>query len=57
VRTQERLLERVLAVLPVADHVAAEREQRGVMAVVQDLERGNVTAPHERREALIVEAL
>ncbi len=27
------------------------------MAVVKDLERGNVTAPHERREALVVEAL
>ena len=39
VRAHEGLLERVLAVLAVADHVAAEGEQRRVVAVVERLER------------------
>jgi hypothetical protein len=56
VRAQERLLERVLAVLAVADHVPAEREQRRVMAVVERLERGLVTRADERGETLVVEA-
>ena len=54
VRAQERLLQRLLAVLAVAEHVAAEREQRGVVAVVEGFERGRVAAPHEGREARIV---
>ena len=55
VRAQERLLERVLAVLAVADHVPAEREQRRVVAVVERLEGGDVAARHERGEALVGE--
>ena len=50
-RAQERLLERVLTVLAVADHVAAEREQRGVMAVVERLERALVAVARARRGA------
>ena len=53
-RAQERLLQRLLAVLAVAEHVAAEREQRGVVAVVEGLEGGSVAAPHEGREARVV---
>ena len=55
VGAQEGLLERVLAVLAVADHVAAEREQRRVVAVVERLEGALVAASHERRQTLVVE--
>ena len=55
-RAQEGLLERVLAVLAVADHVAAEREQRRVVAVVEHLEGARVAARHQRRQALVVKS-
>ena len=55
IRAQERLLQRVLAVLAVAEHVPAERQQRGVMAIVEDLERTLVARAHQRRQALVVE--
>ena len=53
VRAHERLLQRVLAVLAVAQHVAAEREQRRVMAVVDRLEGGRVALGDQRGEALV----
>ena len=55
-RAQERLLQRVLAVLAVAGQMAAEREQRRVMTVVQRLERSGVAAADERGKTLIVQA-
>ena len=54
-RAQERLLQRVLAVLAAAEHVATEREQRRAMAGVEDLERGGVAATGEGRELHVVE--
>src|SRR5215207_8973317 len=54
-RAQEGLLQRVLGVLAVAEHVPAERQQRRVMAVVEHLERSGVTPADERGEALVVE--
>ena len=56
VRAQEGLLKGVLAVLAVADHVAAEGEQRRVVAVVERLEGARVAARHERRQALVVKS-
>ncbi len=54
---QERLLQRVLAVLGVAEHVSAERQQRTVMAVVENLERRLFTPVHTRRQARVVELI
>jgi hypothetical protein len=42
--------------MAVAGQMAAEREQRSVMAVVQRLERGGVTPADERGEALVIQA-
>ena len=56
VRAHERLLQRVLAVLAVAEHVAAEREQRGVVTVVERLERGRVAVAGARGERLVAQA-
>ena len=55
VSAHEGLLQCVLAVLTVAEHAAADRQQRGVMALVEDLERGLVARAHQRRKALVVE--
>ena len=55
-RANERLLQCVLAVLAVAEHVAAEREQRGVVTVVERLERGRVAVADARGELLVVQA-
>ena len=55
-RAQERLLQRVLSVLAAAEHVAAEREQRRVVAVVQRLERGLVATGDEVCETLVADA-
>ena len=52
---QEGLLERVLGVLAVAEHVPGERQQRRVVAVVERLERRGVTLADERGETLVVE--
>ena len=52
---QEGLLQRVLAVLAVAEHVAAEREQRRVVAVIERFERVLIAFAHERGEAGVVE--
>jgi hypothetical protein len=52
---QEGLLQRVLTVLTVAEHVATEGQQRCVMAVVEDLEGRLVARLHERRKLLVVE--
>ena len=57
VGAQEGLLERVLAVLGVAQHVPAEREQRPVVPVVEDLEGGLVARADPRREARVVELI
>ena len=54
VRAQEGLLQRLLAVLAVAEHVAAEREQRRVVAVVEGLEGRSVAAGDKGREACVV---
>ena len=55
VSAHEGLLQCVLAVLTVAERAAAERQQRGVMAFVQHLERVLVARAHQRRKALVVE--
>jgi hypothetical protein len=52
---QEGLLQGVLAVLTVAEHVAAERQQRRVVAVVERLERVLIAVAHERGEAGVVD--
>ena len=52
---QEGLLQRVLAVLEAAEHVAAEGEQRRVMALVEHLERSLVALAHKGGEPCVVE--
>jgi glycine cleavage system transcriptional repressor len=52
----ERLLERILAVLAVADHVAAEGQQRRVITVVKRLEGSDVARADAGRKTLVVEA-
>ena len=51
---QEALLERVLGLLARAEHVAAEAEQRAVVAVVEHLERALVTGRRELGEPGVV---
>jgi hypothetical protein len=55
VSADERLLKRVLAVFPVAEHVTAERQQRSVVAVVERREGGGVARARTRSEARVVE--
>ena len=55
VRAQEGLLERVLALVLGAEHVAAEAEQLAVVAVVDDLEGALVARRGERGEPAVVE--
>jgi hypothetical protein len=55
VSADERLLERVLAVLAAGERMAAEGEQRGVMPVVERCEGRLVSGAHEGREALVIE--
>ena len=50
---QERVLDGVLGLLARAEHVAAEAEDRGVVAVVERLERAFVAAADERDEPLV----
>ena len=50
VRPQEGLLEHVLGVVEAAEHVAAEGQQRRVVAFVDRLERTLVALAHERGE-------
>ena len=52
---QEGLLQRVLALLVGAEHVAAEAEQRAVVAVVERLEGALVAGRRERGEACVVD--
>jgi hypothetical protein len=51
----ERLLERVLGFVARTEHVAAVGQDRCVVAVVEDLERGLVAAAHLRDQALVAE--
>ena len=55
VGAQEGLLQRVLALVLGAEHVAAEAEQRPVVTVVDDLEGALVTGRGELRQAGVVE--
>jgi hypothetical protein len=52
---QEGLLERVLALLLGAEHVAAESEQREVVPVVDDLEGALIAGRGQLGEAGVVE--
>src|ERR687889_2456104 len=52
---QERLLERVLALVLGAEHVPAEGEQRAVVTVVDDLEGALVAGGGELGETCVVE--
>ena len=54
-RAQEGLLQRVLGLLERAEHVAAEAQERAVVAVVEGLERALVTVRGKRREAIVPE--
>ena len=56
VSRDEGLLECVLGLVARAEHVAAEREDRRVMAVVEHLERRVVAAPELLDEPLVAEA-
>ena len=49
-RGQERVLEHVLGLLARAEHMAAEAEDRGVVAVVERFERSIVPGARERDE-------
>ena len=51
----EGLLERVLGLVARAEHVAAEGEDAGVVAVVEHLERGLVPAPELLDQPLVAE--
>ena len=55
VSAQEGLLQRVLAVLVAAEHVAAERQQRRVVPVVERLERTGIALADERGEPRVVQ--
>ena len=55
VGADERLLDRVLAVLAAAERMAAEREQRAVMPVVERREGRSVPGVHEGRKPLVIE--
>jgi hypothetical protein len=55
VGAQEGLLQRVLAVLAVAEQVAAEGEERRAVADVERLEGGDVAGVRPERERLVVE--
>src|SRR5438874_3534617 len=49
----ERLLHGIGRLLGMAEHVATERQQRPVVAVVDDLERGIVTRPKQGDETVV----
>jgi hypothetical protein len=51
----ECLLERVLGLVARPEHVAAVGQDRCVVAVVEDLERGLIAAAHLRDQALVAE--
>ena len=54
-RAQVGLLEGVLSLLAGAEHVAAEAQERAVVAVIQGFERTLVPRRGERGEAIVPE--
>ena len=53
IRRHEAVLQGVLGLLAVSQHLSAEGEQPAVIAVVDDLERVVVAGAHARHQSLI----